>query len=138
MILLKDNQLPAMTNPGDIAKVCQDLLKTDDKIDQDKERMYVFHLNTRNKIKLVEMVSLGTLNASMIHPREVFTRAVGERIAQIIVAHNHPSGNLEPSEADLVITQRLVEAGKILGIELVDHILFTQAGFTSFKEKGLI
>ena len=71
MILLKDNQLPAMTNPGDIAKVCQDLLKADDKIDQDKERMYVFHLNVRNKIKLVELVSLGTLDGSMIHPRNI-------------------------------------------------------------------
>ena len=135
MILLKDNQLPAMTNPGDIAKVCQDLLKADDKIDQDKERMYVFHLNVRNKIKLVELVSLGTLDGSMIHPREIYTRAVGERTAHIIVAHNHPSGNLDPSEADIIVTRRLVEAGKIIGIKLVDHILFTDKGFTSFKEK---
>jgi len=68
----------------------------------------------------------------------VFTRAVGERAAQIIIAHNHPSGEITPSEDDLIITKRLVKAGEILGIELIDHLVVTAIGYTSLKQKGLI
>ena len=81
---------------------------------------------------------MGTVNASLVHPREVFEPAVRYLTAQIIIAHNHPSGDTEPSEDDLEITKRLVEAGKILGIEVIDHIIVTKNDFFSFKEKKLI
>lgn len=137
IIHLKDST-KIVSNPESVWEVCRDLLLAEDKIDQDKEHFWVFHLDTRNRIKLIELISLGSLNASLVHPREVFTRAVGERSAEIIIAHNHPSGVTDPSEDDLVITRRLVEAGKILGIEIADHVIITITGFTSFKEKGLI
>ena len=103
-----------------------------------KEHFVAFFLDTQNQEIRRELISIGTLNASLIHPREVFEPAVRHLAAQIIVAHNHPSGDSEPSEDDLMITKRLVEAGKILGIEVLDHIVVTKKDFLSFKEKGLI
>ncbi|MFZ2969993.1 MAG: JAB domain-containing protein [Minisyncoccia bacterium] len=83
-------------------------------------------------------VSVGSLNASIVHPREVFSEAIKNKAASVIFAHNHPSGDTEPSEDDLEITKRLIEAGKILGIEIIDHIIVTKNGFLSFKEKGIL
>ena len=138
MIIHLKDLTKIVSEPKVIWNITKDLLKAEDLIDQDKEHLWVFHLNSRNQIKLIELVSLGILNSSLIHPREVFTRAVGERAAQIIIAHNHPSGEVTPSEDDLVITKKLVKAGEILGIELIDHLVVTATGFTSFKKKGLI
>ena len=138
MIIKISEDKKEIVKPDDIYRILTDFLKSEDKVDQDKEHFWVFHLDCRNKIKLLELVSLGTLNSSLVHPREVFTRAVGERSAQIIIAHNHPSGEATPSEDDISITKRLVKAGEILGIELLDHIVITQSSFTSFKEKSLI
>src|ERR671913_772229 len=83
-----------------VAKVFLDLLALEDKIDQDKEHFYVMHLDVKSRITLVELVSLGTLNTSLVHPRETFRRAVMQGSASIIVAHNHPSGDVEPSDED--------------------------------------
>jgi len=137
VIHLKDSNT-FVTSPEAVAKILQDLLKAEDPIDQDKEHFWVIHLDSRLKIKFVELISLGTLNASLVHPREVYTRAVSERSAQILVAHNHPSGDSEPSAEDIAMTRRLWDGGRLLGIELVDHIVITSTGFTSFKEKKLI
>lgn len=104
---------------------------------ENKEHFVILYLNTRNDL-IVNNVSIGTLNASLVHPREVFKGAVHAHAAQVIVAHNHPSGNTEPSEDDLTLTKRLVEAGKILGIEVIDHIIVTNNAYLSFKEKKLI
>ncbi len=103
-----------------------------------KENFVVLYLDARNKLIYKETVSIGTLNANLVHPREVFEPAVRNLAAQIILAHNHPSGDKEPSEDDLEITKRLVEAGKILGIEVVDHIIITKNEPFSFKENKLI
>ena len=138
MIIHLKDLTKIVSEPKAIWNITKDLLMAEDLIDQDKEHLWVFHLNSRNQIKLIELVSLGILNSSLIHPREVFTRAVGERAAQIIIAHNHPSGEVTPSEDDLVITKKLVKAGEILGIELIDHLVVTATGYTSFKQKGLI
>ena len=102
-----------------------------------KEHFVVFFLDTRNQQIKREIISIGTINASLVHPREVFEPAVKHLAVQVILAHNHPSGDLEPSEEDLDVSRRLSEAGKILGIEVLDHIIVTKAGFMSFKEKGL-
>lgn len=106
--------------------------------DNKKEHFVVFYLDSRNQEIKRDIVSIGSLNASLVHPREVFEPAVRHLAAQIIVAHNHPSGDSESSAEDLAITKRLVEAGKILGIELVDHVIVTKSGFVSLKEKGII
>lgn len=138
MIIKISEDKKEILKPQDIYQILSDCLRSEDKVDRDKEHFWVFHLDCRNKIKLLELVSLGTLNSSLVHPREVFTRAVGERSAQIIIAHNHPSGESNPSDDDINLTKRLVKAGEILGIELLDHIVVSSNSFTSFKEKSLI
>lgn len=103
-----------------------------------KEHFVVFFLDSRNQEIKREVISIGTINASLVHPREVFEPAVKYLAVQVILAHNHPSGDLEPSEEDLTVNKRLVEAGKLLGIEVLDHIIVTKDSFISFKEKGLL
>jgi len=117
----------------------QDVTKETEHIKENKkENFVVLYLDARNKLIYKETVSIGSLNANLVHPREVFEPAIRNLAAQIILTHNHPSGDPEPSEDDLEITKRLVEAGKILGIEVVDHIIITKTGFISFKDKNLI
>lgn len=117
----------------------QDVIKETEHIKENKkENFVVLYLDARNKLIYKETVSIGSLNANLVHPREVFEPAVKNLAAQIVLAHNHPSGDPEPSEDDLTITKRLIEAGKILGIEVADHIIVVKNGFLSFKEKKLI
>jgi len=103
-----------------------------------KESFYILSLTTRNNLISVDKVSTGTLSASLAHPREVFIPAIKNSASSVIIAHNHPSGDPQPSEDDLAITKRLVEAGKILGIEVIDHIIVTNDGYFSFKDKKLV
>ncbi len=103
-----------------------------------KEHFVALYLNARSQLIHRELISVGTLNASLVHPREVFEPAVRNLTAQVILAHNHPSGDPEPSEDDLVITKRLVEAGKILGIEVIDHIIVGKTTYRSLKKDGVI
>jgi DNA repair protein RadC len=95
-------------------------------------------LDNRNKVISVDIISIGTLNSSLIHPRETFEIAIKNHAALIIICHNHPSGELEPSKDDLTVTQNLVKAGELLGIEIADHLIITKDNYFSFKEKGLI
>jgi DNA repair protein RadC len=106
--------------------------------DYTNERFVVFLLDSKNCIKAVDIVTEGTLNASLVHPREVFRAAIVGTCAAIIVAHNHPSGNPEPSSEDVSVTRQLVEAGKIIGIPVHDHVIFARDKYTSFAERGLI
>ena len=98
----------------------------------------VLILNTKFKIVAVHEISRGTLNASIVHPREVFKPAILHNAAAIICFHNHPSGDPEPSKEDIKITNRLIEAGKIMGIEILDHIIVGDDRYTSLKERGII
>jgi len=103
-----------------------------------KEHFLILSLDSRNNLIRENIVSVGILNANLVHPREVFKEAINARAASIIIAHNHPSGNPEPSEDDLEITKRLQEAGKIIGIDVLDHIIITRTKVFSFKEEKLI
>lgn len=120
-------------NPENIVQLLRSSIK-----DKAKEHFKLILLNTRNKIIGISTVSIGTLNSNLVHPREVFREAISHSAASVVFAHNHPSDDSEPPEDDLTITKRLTGAGKILGIEVVDHIIITKNGFFSFKEKGLI
>lgn len=93
-------------------------------------------LNTKNEIINWEVVSIGSLNASIVHPREVFNRAIKRSAASILVVHNHPSGHVNPSKEDIHVTKRLFEAGTLIGIPLVDHIIIGKSGYYSFKEEN--
>ena len=102
-----------------------------------KEHFTVLCLDTRNNL-IINDISVGTLNASLVHPREVFNQAILSHASHVIVAHNHPSGDSSPSQEDIDTTKRLVEAGKIIGIAVVDHIIVTYTSYLSLKEKGMI
>ena len=109
-----------------------------EKIGKEKrEHFTIICLDTRSNL-IVDNVSIGTLNASLIHPREVFKKAIANNASHVILAHNHPSGDPSPSQEDIATTKRLVEAGAILGIAVVDHIIVTGNGFVSLKEEGLV
>ncbi|MCF6276353.1 MAG: DNA repair protein RadC [Candidatus Magasanikbacteria bacterium] len=97
-----------------------------------KEHFVVFYLNSRSQEIKREIVSIGTINASLVHPREVFESAIKNNASSIILAHNHPSGDLEPSQDDIEITKKLVYAGKILDIQVVDHVIVSNKEFKSF------
>ncbi len=103
-----------------------------------KEHFIGLYLNARNQLICQETISIGSLNANIVHPREVFEPAITHHALSLLVAHNHPSGDPQPSEDDLEITKRLVKAGNLLGINLIDHLIISAKEFFSFKEKGLI
>ena len=102
------------------------------------EKFIVVLLNTKNEIINWEIISIGSLNASIVHPREVFNRAIKRSASSILVIHNHPSGHVDPSREDISITERLSEVGKIVGIPLVDHIIIGKGRHYSFKEENLL
>lgn len=106
--------------------------------DKDREHFIVVSLDTKNQPVSINVCHIGSLNASIVHPREVMKSAILSNAASIIVGHNHPSGKAEPSREDIEVTKRLVEAGKIIGIEVLDHIIVGDGTFTSLKEKGYI
>ena len=138
MIIKLNDAKRTMASASCVYELLKGYFKTLDSTDQDKEFFFVLHLDVRHRIKLMDLVSVGTLNQSLVHPREVFTRAVGMRSASVILAHNHPSGETRPSSEDLSVTERLCQAGKILSIDVLDHIIFTDKSYLSFREQGLI
>ena len=124
-------QLPNIRKPED----AYDLLKASFQ-DLDREHFKVIHLNTKNQVLKVETTAIGILSSSPVHPREVFKEAVKMSSAGLILAHNHPSGDPTPSQDDLLLTKRLYEAGEILGIHIVDHLIFGDNRYLSLKERG--
>jgi DNA repair protein RadC len=122
-----------ITSPQDVAEIFIPLLR-----DELKERFIVVCLNSANKIIKHETISIGNLNSSVVHPREVFKVAVDCSSASIILIHNHPSGNPEPSNEDISITKKITEAGKLMDIPVFDHLIIAGEKHTSFVEKKLI
>jgi DNA repair protein RadC len=121
----------------DSPKVVADYLR--EKIGREKKEYFmILCLDTRNNLIKISNVSIGTLDANLVHPREVFKEAIQVSSAQVIITHNHPSGDSEPSEEDLKITKRLAKAGDLLGIKILDHIIVSNCGYSSLKEKNLI
>ncbi len=106
--------------------------------DKQQEYFLCIYLDGANHLVKTEVISIGTLNQTLVHPREVFSYAIEKRCASLILAHNHPSGVLSASLSDINITKRLQESAKILGIDILDHVIFTKDGFYSFKEEGIL
>ena len=104
--------------------------------DLDREHFKVVHVNTKNQVLKIETTAIGILSSSPVHPREVFKEAVRMSSAGLILAHNHPSGDPSPSQDDLLLTIRLREAGEILGIQVIDHVIFGDNRYVSLKERG--
>ncbi len=103
-----------------------------------KEHFMALYLNARRQLIHLETVSIGTLSASLVHPREVFGPALGHATAAVIAVHNHPSGDTTPSSEDRDVTRRLQRAGELLGVPLADHVIVSESGFFSFREHGLL
>lgn len=106
--------------------------------DSDRENLVLVCLDTKNKPTSVQILSTGSLNSSLLHPREVFKSVLLSNSASFIIGHNHPSGDLTPSKEDIRITKRLIEVGQLMGIELMDHLIVSDTSFMSMREKGTV
>jgi DNA repair protein RadC len=122
-----------ITNPDMLCDIIRNKIT-----DYSKEHFFVISLNSRSKLISIEPITIGILTASLVHPRETFGSAIRSHATQIIIAHNHPSGDAGPSDEDMKVTRRLLEAGKIMGIELIDHLIVTSNGYFSFRKENLV
>lgn len=119
-------------SPRDVFNLLAPMLR-----EERREHFIALLLDTKNGVLRTRTISVGDLASSIVHPREVFAEAIRHSAASIIIAHNHPSGDPEPSPEDIAVTKRLAEAGELLGIEVLDHIVLGHDRFVSMKEKGL-
>lgn len=122
-----------ISSPKDAAKICKQVLEN-----EDRENLIVLALDTKNNVNAINVVSIGSLNSSIVHPREVFKPLILANACSFIISHNHPSGNTTPSSEDINITKRLKECSKFMGIDLLDHIIIGNNEYISLKEEGLI
>ena len=109
--------------PADVAPVFRAILDAEGELDQAKEHFWAMFLDTKNHILRIELVTLGLLDQTVVHPREVFRPAIGCAAKSVILCHNHPSGDPEPSDKDIQLTRRLIEAGKLLDVRVLDHVV---------------
>lgn len=123
---------PSIVRPADALPHLQDIRE------QRREHFLCLYLNARNQMIHREIISIGSLSSSIVHPREVFQVAIGHSAASIVLSHNHPSGDVSPSREDIELTQRLVRAGQIMGIDILDHIIIAADDVLSMKEHGLL
>ncbi len=126
--LLQGKKNTIIMSPKDVMLAMQDIVLSK------KEHFVVFYLDSRNQEIIRDIISIGSLNNSFAHPREIFENAIKNNAASIIIAHNHPSQDPTPSNADIEITKRILEAGKILGIEMLDHVIVSKNKWWSWKE----
>lgn len=129
---LDEGKKPGVKSPEDVVRLVKGELK-----DKKKEHFFVILLDTRNQYLGKEKVSVGSLDTSIVHPREVFKPALSVSAASVILVHNHPSGDPQPSEEDIKLTKRLVEAAEIMGIDVLDHIIIGDKNYLSLKAKNL-
>ncbi|RJQ30552.1 MAG: JAB domain-containing protein [Peptococcaceae bacterium] len=133
LALIPSGSRPVIKTPADAAGLLMEEMRH-----YDREHFRALLLNTKNQVLYQDEVSIGTLNSSAVHPRELFRNAIKRSAAAIILIHNHPSGDPTPSREDLDVTKRLTEAGKIIGIEVLDHIIIGDKKYKSLKASGLI
>ncbi len=125
------DERPKINSMDDVVRIVKPMIA-----DQNKEFFMALYLNTKNGVLKQEVISIGSLNANIVHPREIFKTACMISASSIIVAHNHPSGDPLPSREDIEITKKLHEAGKMMGIELLDHVIIGYDRYYGFKESG--
>ena len=128
-----DDERPVIQNPKDVFNLLHPKLCL-----LDREHFFVVFLNIKNRVLGIETISIGSLNQTIVHPRELFRNAIKKCAASVILVHNHPSGDPEPSSEDVKVTERILKAGEIVGINVLDHIVCGDGKFSSFKELGLI
>lgn len=129
---IKEAETPTITCSQEFVDNCKDIA------DLAQEAVHVLTLNNKNRVLSRHMVSLGTVNQSIVHPRDVYRAAIVDGASKICLIHNHPSGDYDPSAEDIQITRRIKQAGELLGIPLLDHIIIAREGHYSFQESGLL
>lgn len=130
-----DLETALISSPSDAADIIKAVFNL---AEEAVEKFGILNLTTKNKVSGAHVISLGSLNTSLVHPREVFKQAILNNAASIILFHNHPSGDPTPSREDMDVTRRLVEAGRLIGIEVLDHVVVGEGRHVSFREKGLM
>lgn len=134
--LTKEQKIKVL-NTQDIFNIMQQVLLREKKIDRNKEHLWIVYLSNNHTILMVELISLGTVNATLVSPMEVFSFALQKQAVKIIMVHNHPSGELQPSPEDNKITEEMMAIGKFLKVPLLDHFIISETGFYSYQESGL-
>ena len=137
-VRLTKEQKIEIGSPEDIYDIMQRVLLRESRIGREKEHFWVIGLAISNKISYIELVSLGSISTAIVNPLEVFSLAVRKKSPQIILVHNHPSGNMRPSQEDKNITNLITAGGKVLMIEVLDHLIICEKGYYSFAENGLL
>lgn len=137
-IKLTDRDKKHISNPDDVYGIMQRILLRENKIDREKEHFWIIGLNTAGYILYIELVSLGSVRATVIEPMNVYRIAVMKNATRVVAVHNHPSGSVNPSDNDEDITDRLIQVGRILDITLEDHLIITPTTYLSFKAIGLM
>ena len=136
-IKLTEEDKIKLANSDDVYAIMQKILLRENNIDQEKEHLWIIGMSTSNKILFIELVSLGSVNATTVEPMNVFRVAVLKGAIKTILIHNHPSGELTPSATDKDITDRLIQVGRIINIDVIDHLIITPQSFLSFVDTGL-
>jgi DNA repair protein RadC len=137
-VRLSSTQKIAVLNSADIFTIMRDILLRENKIRRNQEHFWVIGLNSASKILFIELVSLGATNRVEVKPAEVFRIAIYKSAIRMILVHNHPSGNIKISEADRDFTDRMIKSGNMLAIEVLDHLVITEKGYTSFVDIGVM
>ena len=137
-IPLSEEEKIKILNSKDLYGIMKKILLREQKIDQDREHFWVVGLDNANRILFIEMISMGTVNQALVKPMEVFSLALQRRAVNIILCHNHPSGELKPSADDRDITDRLIQVGIIVDLPVYDHLLISLHSFLSFEDIGLM
>jgi DNA repair protein RadC len=136
-IQLTETEKVKILNSDDIYGIMQKILLREQKIDQNREHFWVIGLENNNRILFIELVSLGTVNQALVKPMEVFSLALQKRAVKIIICHNHPSGELKPSDPDKDITDKLIQVGIIVNTPVLDHLIISTKSYLSFGDIGL-
>lgn len=137
-VRLTEEQKIKLQSSTEVYQVMRKVLLRESKIDRNKEHFWIICLANNNRILMIELISLGTVNCTIVDPMEVFSFALQKRAVKIVLAHNHPSGELVASTADKDLTEKLVAIGKFINVPVIDHLIVTEKSYFSFADEGLL
>jgi DNA repair protein RadC len=137
-VRLSKEQKIEIGSPEDIYDIMRQILMRESRVGREKEHFWVIGLTTSHKISYIELVSLGSISKAIVNPLEVFSLAARKKSPRIILVHNHPGGNVEPSSKDKELTNNLVAGGKVLEIKVLDHLIISEDNYFSFSGNGLL
>lgn len=137
-VRLSNEQKIKILNSDDVYSIMQQILLRENKVRRNQEHFWVIGLDNQNKILFIELIGLGAVNRVGADPPDVFRMAIYKLAVKMILVHNHPSGNLKPSQADLDFTDKMLKVGKLINIEVIDHLVISEKGFTSFVDEGIL